>query len=951
MDGRAISFGPFRLIATQRLLLEGDKPVRLGSRAFDILAALVERAGEVVGKDQLIAHAWPQTFVEEANLKFQINGLRRALGDGQRGQRYIVTVPGRGYNFVAPVQFEEPSRALPPTARASSALNNLPSPSARIIGREQAVRALVSRLSRQRIVTIVGPGGIGKTTVALAVAERMTSAYQHGVWLIDLAPLSDPSLVPSTVATVLGLESRAEDPLQGLVAWLRDSQMLLLLDNCEHLIDAAAGLAGAVVDGAPGVAILATSREPLGVTGERQHRLGPLGSPEPSSGLTAADAAAFPAVELFVERAAAIVEDFSLTDVNAPLVVEICRWLDGLPLAIEFAAPRVEVLGVEGLAARLDSLLLSGTRRRAAVPRHRTMRAVVDWSYGLLSADEQRFLRALAIFSGGFTVEAAAAVTMDAAGPHTDALDRLADLVAKSLIVADISGAEPRFRLLETTRAYAIEKVHASGEREPLRRCHAAYYRTLFERAEAEGPVRPTDEWLADCVPEIDNLRSALDWAFSPGGDGSIGVALTVAAVPLWLRLSLPQECRGRAKQALGALAIDRAPDPRKDMKLHAALFLSPVAAKSVAAFTKVLDIAEQLGDSEYQLRALRGLYFYHAASSRYGAARPFAQRFYDIAMKGSDPNDRLFGERMMGVAKHFLGDQIGARHHLEQVLTHYVATDPGRDVIRFQDVIRFWTDLRMSARVFLARVLWLQGFPDQAVRTSEISLGEAQASGHTMTVCYTLALAACPIALWVGNLAAAAHYASELLHLARRHNLPLLYAFGYRFRNIVVLRGGELDLGSQQPHTSLHDLAEPDASSRFSTGLSELAEALAHAGRIAEGLAVLETGIEQSEAGWLTPELLRVKGDLLLLQGMPSAAERAADLFRQALDEARRHEALAWELRAATSLARLLRHQGRAADAACLQPIYDRFTEGFGTADLIAAKQFLGEAGDGPRH
>src|SRR5438477_3730505 len=386
-DGEHIfAFGPFRLLAAQRLLLEGDTPVRLGSRAFDILAALVERSGEVVAKEELIARAWPQTFVEEANLKMQVSALRRALGDGQGGHRYVATVPGRGYNFIAPVHHEEPARPALPPAVGSASVHNLPLAMTRMIGREEAVATLVSRLSRQRLVTVVGPGGIGKTTVALAVAERMIADYEDGVWLVDLAPLSDPRLVPSAVATVLGLEVRTDNLLPGLIAALRDRRMLLLLDNCEHVIDAAASLAAAVLTGVPRVNILATSREPLRVAGEREHRLGPLGSPPTSSGLTAAEAAAFPAVQRFVERCTVILEDFALTDANAPPVVEICRRLDGLPLAIEFAAPRVEVLGVEGLAAGLDhSLPLLRARRRTAMPRHQTMRAVVDWSYGLLS--------------------------------------------------------------------------------------------------------------------------------------------------------------------------------------------------------------------------------------------------------------------------------------------------------------------------------------------------------------------------------------------------------------------------------------------------------------------------------------------------------------------------------------------------------------------------------------
>jgi predicted ATPase/DNA-binding winged helix-turn-helix (wHTH) protein len=951
MDGGATSFGPFRLLAAQRLLLEGDNPVRLGSRAFDILAALVERAGEVVGKKELLARAWPQTFVEDANLKIQICALRRALGDGQGGHRYVVTVPGRGYNFVAPVSIEEHSRVALAPASAATAVHNLPFAATRMIGREEAVAALVSRFSRERLVTIVGPGGIGKTTVALAVAERMIASYEHGVWLVDLAPLGDPRLVPSALATALGLEIRIEDPLPGLVASLRDKRMLLLLDNCEHVIDAAASLAEAVLSGAPGVNILATSREPLGAAGEHQYKLRPLGSPQTSSGLTAAAAAAFAAVQLFVERVTAIVEDFALTDANAPLVVEICQKLDGLPLAIELAAPRVAMLGVEGLTTHLDDRLpLLGLQRRTATPRHRTMRAVLDWSHGLLSEDERLFFRALGAFTGGFTVEAAAVVVMNATNQRLNAIDRLADLVAKSLVVADVGGTEPRFRLLDTTRAYVIEKLDESGERERIARCHAEYYRTLFERAEGEAGARSTGEWLADYAPEIDNLRTALDWAFSAGGDKSIGVALTAAAVPLWMRLTLLKECRSRAKQALSTFETGGTRDPREAMRLHSALGASTSKASEMgAAVTKTLEIAESLGDREYQLRALRGLCFYHTGRSQHHTALQFAQKFHDLAISGADPSDRLFGERMMGAAKHFLGDQISARRHLEHVLTHHVAADNGRDVIRFQNIIRFGTDLRVSARVFLARVLWLQGFSDQAVRTAELSVREAQATGHAPSLCYALTLAACQIALWVGDLAAAAHHTGMLLDHSRRHNLPLWSELGSKLQRVVVLKGGDFEAGLRLLPAGSDESAELNFNLLILLG--ELVGASAHAGQIAEALALVEAGIAKSEADWLTPELLRLKGELLLLQSRPAVAETVEDLFQQALDGAHRQESLSWELRAATSLARLLRNQGRDVEAiACLQPVYDRFTEGFGTADLVAAKQLL-ESTSSPPH
>ena len=944
MNGRAISFGPFLLLPEERLLLEGDRPVRLGSRAFDILVFMIERAGAVVGKDELIARAWPQTFVEEANLKIQVNALRRALGDGQGGNRYIVTVVGRGYNFVAPIRVAETSRASSSPTIAPAARHNLPFATTRMIGREESAAIIVSQLSQQCLVTIVGAGGIGKTTVALAVAERMIRAYEQGVRLVDLATLRDARLVPGSIATVLGLEIRTEDPLPSLVAALRDSRMLLLLDNCEHVIEAAADAAAAILSGVAGITILATSREPLGVPGEQVHRLGPLSSPEPSSELTASQAAAFPAPQLFVERVTAIVEDFALTDANAPLVVAICRKLDGLPLAIEFAAPRVEVLGVEGLAARLDdSLLLSGARRPATMPRHQTMRAVVDWSYTLLSEDERRFFRALGSFRSAFTMDAAAAVAMDA-GVH--AMDGLADLATKSLVVADVGGIEPRFRLLDTTRAFALEMLGEGGEREPTARRHAAYYRQLFERAAAEAPTRPTGDWLADYAQDLDNLRAALDWAFSPDGDAPTGVALTAAALPLWIRLSLLEECCRRARQALGAASTE---NPREAMQLQAALGASTSeASEMVAAFTKVLDIAKRLGDVEYQLRALWGLYFYYNGVGRFRTARPFALEFYSLSLRGSDQNDQMFGRSMVAVAEHFVGYQVSARGQLEQLLTQSAAGDLGRDVVRFRYVVRFGMDFRLQVTVFLARVLWLQGYADQAVRMAEQSLREADATGHAISQCFVLALASCPIAFWVGDRVAATKYTARLVELSRQHALPHWAAFGARFEQVLVIKAGDLDGGSRRRPSGQDEVATPNFSFRSLSGLTQLAEALGQAGRTTEGLAALEVSVGQFEDGCFSPELIRLKGELTMQQDVPGAAASAEAFLRQALDQARAQGALAWELRAATSLARSLRSQGSLADAiACLRPIYDRFTEGFRTADVIAAKQLLDDLGD----
>jgi hypothetical protein len=371
-------------------------------------------------------------------------------------------------------------------------------------------------------------------------------------------------------------------------------------------------------------------------------------------------------------------------------------------------------------------------------------------------------------------------------------------------------------------------------------------------------------------------------------------------------------------------------------MRLRAALGAStPEALEMGEALTKALEIAENVGDPEYQLRALRGLYFYHTGRNRYRDALPFAQKFHDLAARSADVGDQLFGERIVGVAEHFLGDQTSARRHLERAFTDHSTTDHGWDVIRFQ------IDTRLSARVFLARVLWLQGFSDQAVRTAAISIEEAHATGHSMSLCYALTLAACPIALWVGDLAAAARFTTILLEHSTEHSLTLWNGFACRLQAVLAKKGGDLDTQDYgKPAFTRSPGTTPAAGF-----VGETAEAFARAGRIAEALAMVEAGFGTSEAGWLAPELLRLRGELLLSQGEPAAAEAVESFFRQALDLAHQQGALSWALRAATSLARLLRDQGRQAEAIVrLRPVFERFTEGFGAGDLIEAKRLLDE-------
>jgi predicted ATPase/DNA-binding winged helix-turn-helix (wHTH) protein len=474
---RAICFGSFRLLPAQGLLLDGDKPIRLGSRALDILIALVERAGELVTKDELMARVWPTTFVEPANLTVHIAALRRALRDDRNGNRFLINIPGRGYRFVAPIHASEELQASCPQPLLLKHVHNLPAPVTRLIGREDVVAGLSAQFCHDRFFTIVGPGGIGKTSVALAVAAKQIEQYRHGVWLIDLAPVCNSLLVPAAFASALGLESRADNPLPELIATFSDKQMLLVLDNCEHVITVIAGLAADILKGAAGVHILATSREPLRTEGERVYRLPPLQSPPVANGVCADEALRFSAVQLFVERTASVLGDYVLSDADAPIVADICLKLDGIPLAIEFAAARVACFGIGGLAARLDDplhVLIHGSR--TAHPRQQTMRATLDWSYDSLTEAEQTALRRLSLFTGDFTLQAAGTVISDSTRSGNQVIDQVTELVTKSLVAAQIGDAEPRLRLLGTTRAYAFAKLAESGELDSIAQRHVEYF-------------------------------------------------------------------------------------------------------------------------------------------------------------------------------------------------------------------------------------------------------------------------------------------------------------------------------------------------------------------------------------------------------------------------------------------------------------------------------------------
>src|SRR5499433_3031785 len=655
-----IEFGRFKVVRHRRELLVDGRPVELGGRAFDTLMALIDARGTVLTKDELMSRVWPDRVVEENNLPAQILTLRKVFGPDRD---LIRTVAGRGYQFTGEVRTVGAVVAGSPPSPVIS----IPQAVSELIGREAELREVTALATEHRLVSLVGAGGIGKTRLGLEVARHLLPRFPDGVFVAEFGPLSRPELVPATVAGVLGLThvAGAASP-EGVAGAVGTRKRLRVIDNCEHVIDAAAGMAEALLRASPGASLLATSREPLRVSGEYIYRVPPLEVPAEDN-QDMEDILRHAAVRLFVARAQAAEPRYIAEGRVAAATAAICRHLDGMPLALALAATRIVAFGVDGVATRLDDRfrLLTGGNR--TLPRHQTMRATLDWSYELLSESERVILRRLAVFVGAFTLDAAIAVAASIDIPAADVEDAVANLVGKSLLSTDVGGAIVSYRLLETTRAYAREKLVESAEFDHLARRHAEYCRDLFQRAGVEFETWPTAEWLAAYRLHLDDVRVALDWAFSQGGDAGVAVALTAAAMPLWTHLSLVTECRGRAEQAITSLGRQVPYDPRRDMQLYLALGYAHLhtlggGPEMSAAFTKALELAEITNDRRCRLGAIYGRYVHRLTAGDYRGALSLGEKFHAVAAETADRSDVATSSRLVGLALHILGDQPGAR-------------------------------------------------------------------------------------------------------------------------------------------------------------------------------------------------------------------------------------------------------------------------------------------------
>ena len=930
--GKVLSFGPFELSIGKRLLTNGARVVPLGARAMDLLIVLLEQANTVVGKRTLIERVWPTRGVEQVSLRVHIAALRKALDKSDPGRRYVANVPGRGYSFVVPVSSlsSQASDDLKPAARF-----RLPGRLMRMLGRNDALAAIQMKLTEHKFVTIVGPGGIGKTTLAVAIAHEMGAIFNGQVHFVDLGALGDASLVASAVATALGISVQTSNVVPALIDRLRERPTLVILDCCEHLIDGASALAEELVCHVPTLHLLATSREAMRVEGEHVYELCSLACPPEDANLSADDALQYPAVQLLVERVRAVRGDFDLIDADASTAARICRRLDGIPLAIELAAGRIEIFGFGKTASLLDDRLnLSWAGRRTALPRHQTLSAALEWSYDLLGEAEKRVLSRLSVFAGGFTFEAAVAVAADEAIDEANVSDCVWELRSKSMIAAQGQGA--RLRLLDTTHAFASRRLAESEGEGPWRRRHALYFSDLFKQGAAmDGPERRKALGV-----EVDNLRAALNWAFSSEGDAKIGVELAAGSASTWMAMALLTECRQWMTKAIAGLD-DASAGSRQEMIIQSALascmmFTEGMTEESYASWTKTRLLADSLNDTQCQLDSLLVLWAHQIRLPSYAEATELADRCGDVAEESGDRGAIATANYMRGVTYHHSGRILQAEACFELCLHR------DDEASRQSLLKRFGYDRKTDALAVLANLVWLRGCPDQAQRFNRMSIAEARQLGHAVPLCVALAWASFNTYLASSGDHETETLADELVDHAAKYAVESYHGFGLGMQALCRARRRETDAAEATLYHGLEKLSAARYGVFNWILQAEFARCLAVAGQARQGLAVFERAkIDLDQIQWYAPELLRIRGELALASDEGLAVGR--QYLLRALERSDRQASLSWSLRAATSLAIAENSVGgKEAAWRTLQATCAKFQGGPETVDLRLARQVL---------
>lgn len=913
-----MAFGPFCLSPGERLLTRDGELVPIGGRSFDLLVVLTEQPGRVLSKRELLKRVWSDVVVEDGSLRFHMAGLRKLLGDGRDGARYISTQVGVGYAFVAPIErFESEAIGGASTMGVSgrdqiengvrAGATNLPARLPHLVGREQEVQLLVERVAETQMFTIVGPAGVGKTSLAVEIAHQLAGDFDNRVAFVDFSMLENPAVVPSMIAGAMGLAVEGEDPLAVILGHVRDRRFLLVLDNCEHVIEPAATIVERFVDEIPLMRIIATSREPLRVRGEHVHRLDALRYPEEPDALTIAQIRTHPAIELFCERVVAADSTLDLDETAIRLVADMCRRLDGMALPIELVAVRAANHGIIATAHQLgERFSLGWSGRRTAQRRQQTLQATLDWSYDLLSGSERIVFERLAIFVGPFSIDAALDIASDYAMGLDEVAVALDELTSKSLVTASRSSGTATYRLLEMTRAYAREKLRArgAGHYTAASRRHAGFY-----LGELEAIAGHDEDALEDPKPlrqQLGNIRSALDWSFGEDGDAKIGIRLAAASAPVFLNLSHLIECQNWCARALAEMEaatelVPAGPVSELEMELQGALGIALMfthgSAAAGRALDRALELATGLEDCWNQLRMLARLHIFHKRLGNYSIAESHAERAVEVATRLGDDEALSVAFSLSGISRYLAGDLLRARQELELAMAKCGPSRPSR-------TIRYGFDNRSRTGIALAYTLWLAGEPDMAGRLARQTEREAAQLQHVVTHCIALVWSIV-IHLWSRDFEAAEDALDALAECAEASALKPYIAAANGLRGAVAFERDRTAASLDAIKNSLTSLR----AARYELLVTPIAITLAWgfllAARLQEARELVEVSLLRCEAiGELfaVPELLRIKAEIARRLDGDAAASKT--FLHNALKLARGQGARAWEHKIGADLA-----------------------------------------------